>query len=66
MEEKIEGKIERIVDYIIGKPLSRITLDDYTILHEEIRDIRLRKSQAESGERLKQLANALTNADVRC
>jgi len=65
MEEKIDGKIERIVDYIISKPLSKITLDDYTILHEEIREIRLRKSQAESGERLKRFANALSNADVR-
>ena len=65
MEEKIAGKIERIVDYIIEKPLSKITLDDYTILHEEIRDIRLRKSQEETGERFKQLANVLANADVR-
>ena len=31
MKEKIEKKIEKIVDYIISKPESEITRDDYEI-----------------------------------
>jgi len=52
VEEKIETKIEEIVDYIISKPVKTVTLNDYTILREELKDIRFRK---ESGERLKRL-----------
>ena len=55
MEEKITGKIEEIIDYIIGKPVSEVTLNDYTILHEELKDIRFRKEQLANGDRLKQL-----------
>ena len=40
MKEKIEKKIEAIVDYIIGKPESEITADDYMIIASEVRDIR--------------------------
>jgi hypothetical protein len=56
MEEKITEKIEQIVDYIISKPVKSITLNDYTILHEELKDIRFRKEQEASGDRLRQLA----------
>jgi len=56
MEEKITEKIEEIVDYIISKPVRSVTLDDYTVLHEELKDIRFRKEQEANGDRLRQLA----------
>jgi len=59
MEEKIAGKIERIVDYIIGKPLSKITLDDYTILISVMRETLSRKEQEKSSERIRQLMAAV-------
>lgn len=58
MEEKIIAKIEEVVDFIISKPASEVTLNDYTILHEEIKDIRFRREQEASSERLRQLMAA--------
>jgi len=58
MKEQIEEKIERIVDFIINKPLTKITLDDYTILSSELRDIRFRENQADSGKRMAELMAA--------
>ena len=55
MKEKIEGKIERIVDYIISKPEDRITADDYMIIASEVRDIRFREAEKERQERMEQL-----------
>ena len=52
MKEKIEKKIEAIVDYIIGKPESEITADDYMIIASEVRDIRFREAEAERQERM--------------
>ena len=55
MEDKINGKIGEIVDYIISKPVEEVTLNDYTVLHEELKDIRFRKEHEASNDRLKQL-----------
>ena len=55
MKEKIEKKIESIVDYIISKPDSEITTDDYMIIASEVRDIRFRESQSVKEERMEQL-----------
>ena len=52
MEEKIQGKIDAIIDRIVNKPTEEITLDDYTILSSELKDIRFRKAQAENKEQL--------------
>ena len=59
MEDKIQAKIEEIVDYIISKPAADITLNDYTILHEELKDIRFRRSQDESTERRRNILATL-------
>ena len=62
MEEKIEKKIEHIIEHIISKPVKTITLNDYTILHEELKDIRFRKTQAESDDRFKHIMAGLIPA----
>lgn len=58
MEEKIIAKIEEVVDFIISKPAGEVTLNDYTVLHEELKDIRFRREQEASSERLRQLMAA--------
>ena len=55
MKEKIEKKIEAIVDYIIGKPEDKITADDYMILASEVRDIRFREHESANQERMERL-----------
>ena len=52
-KRKIDEKIEKIVDHIIGKPEDAISLDDYTIL----RDIRSMESEADTRERMERLAS---------
>ena len=61
MKEKIEGKINEIIEHIVKKPAEEITLDDYTILTNELHDIRSKEAQAESGKRMADLmANAFS------
>ena len=55
MKEKIENKIEKIVDYIISKPESEITRDDYEIIASEVRDIRFREAEKERQERMEHM-----------
>lgn len=55
MKEKIEQKIESIIDYISNKPDEEITLDDYNILSSELRDIRFREQQIDNAKRMAEL-----------
>ena len=55
MKEKIEKKIEAIVDYIISKPEEQITADDYMIIASEVRDIRFREAEEIREERMERL-----------
>ena len=55
MKEKIEKKIEKIVDYIISKPESEITRDDYEIIASEVRDIRFREAEEERQGKLERM-----------
>ena len=55
MKEKIEKKIEKIVDYIISKPESEITRDDYEIIAAEVRDIRFREAEKERQEQMEHM-----------
>ena len=55
MRERIEEKIEAIIDRIINKPTEEITLDDYTILSAELRDIRFREEQEANKSKLAEL-----------
>ena len=58
MKEKIERKIESIIDYIVKKPDEKITADDYMILSSEVRDIRFREAEEENREKIEQLVSA--------
>ena len=55
MKEQIEEKIGEIIGFIIKKPASKITLNDYTILSSELRDIRFREQQADNGKRMEEI-----------
>jgi len=55
MKEKIENKITEIIELILRKPAVRVTLDDYTILAAELRDIRFREEQEANGKRIAEL-----------
>ena len=61
MKEKIESKIKEIVDYIVSKPVGEVTLDDYTVLQNELKDIRLRESQIGQGKRMAELMAMVAN-----
>ncbi len=58
MKDKIETKINSIIDYIIAKPENEITREDYDILASELRDIRFREQQSEQSERMAKLMAA--------
>lgn len=52
MKEKIENKITELIDYITNKPVAEVTLDDYTILDNELKGIRAREYQTGQGKRI--------------
>ena len=58
MKDRLENKIDGIMNYIINKPLSKITLDDYTMLSAELRDIRFRETEAANMAKFEQLVSA--------
>ena len=58
MKEKIEKKIESIIDYIVKKPVEKITNDDYMILSLEMRDIRFREVEEANRAKLEQLVSS--------
>ena len=62
MKEKIESKISKIVDYIVSKPTEEVTLDDYTILNNELKDIRYRESQVGQNKRMAELMSIVSSA----
>ena len=63
MKEKIEEKINEIVEHIIKKPAGEISLDDYTILTNERNEIRSREAKAENGKRMAELmANVVSGS----
>ncbi len=61
MKESIEAKIEEIVSYIINKPVKEVTLDDYTILTNELREIQNKESQAVNGQRMAELMGLISS-----
>ena len=61
MKQSIEAKIEELVNYIINKPIVEVTLDDYTILTNELREIQNKESQAANGQRMAELMGLITS-----
>ena len=61
MKQSIEEKIEELVNYIINKPIVEVTLDDYTILTNELREIQNKESQAVNGQRMAELMGLITS-----
>lgn len=55
MEERIEGKMTEVVEYILTKPKETITADEYMILASELKDARFRREQAEQGDKFAKL-----------
>ena len=66
MKERIEEKIGAIIDRIINKPTEEITLDDYTILSSELRDIRFREEKAETDAKFASLMASNLSAFNSC
>ena len=64
MKEAIETKIEDLVNHIISKPIEEVTLDDYTILTNELREIHNQESQAANGQRMAELMGLITSNSV--
>ena len=52
MKELIEKKIEEIVNYIVSKEASEVTLDEYTILTNELKGIENKEYQANNEKRM--------------
>lgn len=62
MKEKIQNKIEDIVDYIVRKPIEEVTLDDYTILTNELKNIRNQEAQSDNSKRMVELLSTMAYA----
>lgn len=65
IKERIQEKIAELVEYIIRKPVSEVTLDEYTVLTNELKCIELRESQADNGKRMAELM-AMVTAHPAC
>ena len=61
MKEAIEAKIEELVKHIINKQVEDVTLDDYTILTNELREIQNKESQAANGQRMADLMGLISS-----
>ena len=66
MKDRIEAKIELLIDYIIHKPMDDVTLDDYTILASELRDIRFRECQTDNEKRMAELLSVALSPNCSC
>ena len=64
MKDAIEAKIRDLVNHIINKPITEVTLDDYTILTNELREIRNQESQAANGQRMAELMGMLASNPI--
>ena len=61
MKEAIETKIKELVNYIINKQVEDVTLDDYTILTNELGEILNKESQEANGQRMAELMGLITS-----
>lgn len=66
MKEKLENKIEEILEYIISKPVVEITNEDFAILAGELRDIRFREGNAETNKRFAGILSEYMASSASC
>ena len=62
MKERIEAKIAEIVEQIINKPAAEVTLDDYTILTNELKGIEYKQAQSDNSKRMAELMSTMVAA----
>lgn len=62
MKNRIEAKIELLVDYIISKPLDEITIDDYSILLSELHEIHYRERVISKEKQMTELISKIANS----
>lgn len=62
MKEKLEAKIDEILNYIISKPVESITNEDFAILSGELRDLRFREGENERNKKWADTMAALVSA----
>lgn len=62
MKNRIEAKIELLVDYIISKPLDEITIDDYSILLSELYEIHYRERVISKEKQMTELISKIANS----
>lgn len=55
MKERIEEKINAVVEYILSKPETAITPEEYGILANELLRIRTKEDNAERNKRMAEL-----------
>lgn len=55
MKDQITNKINSFIDYIISKPVSEITKEDYTVLASERDYIQRQEQQAANSKRMAEL-----------
>lgn len=55
MKDKIESKIAEIVNYIVEKPVSNISKEDYDILSSELRRIKYEADMEQKNKKFAEL-----------
>lgn len=51
MEEKLEQKIDEVLDYIVSKPVEQITHEDFAIMATELKERRFRSETAKQRDK---------------
>ncbi len=64
MKERIEEKINAVVEYILSKPETAITPEEYGILANELLRIRNMEETAERSKRMAELVASAISAPV--
>ena len=55
MKDKVDSKINSVLEFVLSNPESEITMSDFEILKSEQRDLRFREEQQAQQERTAQL-----------
>lgn len=55
MEEKLEKKIDEVLDYIMSKPVEQITHEDFAIMATELKERRFRESSKQQRDKSAEL-----------